>query len=169
MPAPAQDPFANESLHARVGRIEAQMAVASLMGEYMSRCDVIDENEPLDREAAARRIADLFTDTAIWEGVGRSVEEFPRLVGREAIRGLFRPKAQQPLRFVHNFHFLNTPRIEMRGDMATGHWTLLCAVAYGDGRRTWRIARNHVDFVCEGNCWKIAHFRAETLHLSERA
>ena len=92
-----------KSLQARLERLEAESAVARLMGEYMSRCDVTDELLPDARRRVADGIAELFVEDAVWEGVGRSREEFGRLVGRDAIRNLFAAPAFAGPRFLHNF------------------------------------------------------------------
>lgn len=115
-----------EVLMQRIEALEGTLEVQRLIGEYMRRCDVVDSSAPPDRETAADLVAELFTADAIWEGIGRSQQEFGRTEGRDALRARFTPPG--PPKFVHNFHYLTTPRIVVRGSTASGQWTLLCAV-----------------------------------------
>lgn len=156
------------ALRQRIEELEGFVEVQRLLGEYMFRCDVVDLSEPADRTLAAERVAELFAEDAIWEGVGRSREEFGRDEGRQAILARFSPRPGPP-KFHHNFHLVATPRIVVKGVGANGKWTLLCAVARASANPIWRVARNDVDFAKRDGRWLISHFRAETLLVEPRA
>jgi uncharacterized protein (TIGR02246 family) len=151
----------SKSLEERVERLEAIEEIRTLKHLYCFHCD---------QSYDAGRIAELFTEDAVWIGGGRGERR-----GRDAIRTFFggEPRKDYP----YAAHLVTNPIIEVNGDTATGSWHLLepCNVArddnpvgavlssrYQDEYRKvdgrWLISRlvvTHRRIQFEGNAWAV--------------
>jgi len=163
MAEPTDTSAAREGLEARLEALEAEHAVRKTMSRYMALCDV--PAAILDGES----LGALFTDDALWEGVGpQYAEKFGQLRGRAAIVAMLQRYLPPTPHFASNVHFLTSEAIEtisVADRRAKGRWIMLQASGYVDARAELIGARLEVDFVpsTNGRDWLIAHFRTERL------
>ncbi|TDQ98543.1 nuclear transport factor 2 family protein [Paraburkholderia silvatlantica] len=151
---------ARDGLDARLAALEAEHAVRKTMSLYMALCDV--PAAILDGES----LGALFTDDAVWEGVGpQYAEKFGQLSGRAAIVAMLQRYLPPTPHFATNVHFLTSETIDVAGPRAKGRWIMLQASGYVDERAELIGARLEVDFVplTNGRDWLIAHFRTARL------
>ncbi len=148
-----------EQLSGRLQRFESEHGVRQCMQRYMAICDELGPASPLDE------LAGLFTDEAIWEGIGEKyARTFGRLQGRDAIRAMFAKYMVEPAHFAMNAHFLTSELIEVASTTsATGRWMLLQASTFANGASHLGAAQLVVDFRQQDGHWKIDHFRTRSL------
>ncbi|SAK57611.1 hypothetical protein AWB80_02302 [Caballeronia pedi] len=151
-----------EALLERVAVLEAQNAVRKTIARYMALCDV--PCAPLEGES----LAALFTDDAVWEGIGpQYAQKFGRMQGRAAIVEMLQAYLPPSPHFSTNVHFLTSEHIEVRSDIAKGRWIMLQASGYADEKAELIAARLEIDFVLSPRDahdeWLIRHFRTERL------
>lgn len=156
------DAAAFHALQARVDALDAQNAVRNTIARYMALCDV-----PV-QALAGESLAALFTEDAVWEGIGpQYADKFGRLQGLAQIVPMLQRYLPPTPHFATNVHFLTSEHIEVDGDTATGRWIMLQASAYVDGKAEMIAARLEVDFAPssrdQGPAWLIRHFRTERL------
>lgn len=148
-------------LHRRLCRFEAEAAIRACMNRYMHLCDALDGSTPLDE------LVCLFTEDAVWEGVGaKYATTFPRLVGRAALGAMFGKYMTDPPHFAVNVHFLTSELIDVDDDLnrAHGNWIMLQTSTFASGASHLNAARLNVDFAPGGDGrWRMAHFRTENL------
>lgn len=142
--------------------LEAQNAVRNTIARYMALCDV--PARPLPGES----LAALFTEDAVWEGIGpRYAEKFGRLQGLAQIVAMLQSYLPPTPHFSTNVHFLTAEHIEIERETAKGRWIMLQASGYVDSTAELIAARLEVDFVPSsrdgGATWPIRHFRTERL------
>lgn len=152
-----------QALAARLLRLEADQAVRNVLARYMQLCD-----QPCD-DTAFPRLADLFTEDALWEGVGRNTAAtFGSHRGRAAIAAFLQGYLAPSTHFLRNLHFLTSAHIvvDEHATAARGQWLMLQVSTYGDGsgRPEAISARLDVDFrpAADGR-WLISRFRTERL------
>lgn len=145
----------------RLRALEAQNAVRNVIARYMALCDV--PARVLDGEA----LAALFSDDAVWEGIGpQYAEKFGRLHGRADIVAMLQRYLPPTPHFATNVHFLTSEHIDVHGDSAKGRWIMLQASGYVDAKAELIAARLEVDFAPSPeneDVWLIRHFRTERL------
>jgi hypothetical protein len=148
-----------EALLVRIARLEAQVAIRGCIQRYMSLCDTLCATTPLEE------LVGLFTNDAVWEGVGaKYATTYPRLVGRAQLSGMFSTYMTEPAHFALNAHYLTSEAIELTGDdVATGHWLMLQVSTYAAGNSQLNSARLEIDFRREGTDWRMSHFRTGNL------
>ena len=149
-----------DALQARVVALEAENAVRKTIARYMALCDV--PSGALDGET----LAALFTEDAIWEGIGpQYTQTFGRLQGHAAILAMLQRYLPPVPHFATNVHFLTSETIEVDGARAKGRWIMLQASGYVDARAELIAARLEIDFApaADGRAWLIQHFRTERL------
>ena len=80
-----------QTLSARVETLEAEAEIRRVQARYMFLCDTpCPEAGAEDDAERINRIIDLYTEDAIWEGVGAYYDnQFGRSVGKAAIRKHF--------------------------------------------------------------------------------
>ena len=138
----------------RLDRLESEKQVAAVMHQYMRYCDDIGEQFLL------KPLLDLFTEDAIWEGVGPLYrKKMGRHEGKDAISDMFAKYTQPPSHFQFNLHILSNQYIEIEGDSGKGEWLLLQPSDFSDGRAHLTGARITSSFVRQNNAWKIMHFQ----------
>lgn len=153
------------SLEARIEELEnclqqvrSQNAIRACMNRYMVLCDDLKADSPLDE------LAELFTETAIWEGKGAKYQKaFGGYKGRDAIRAMFATYTVEPAHFALNVHFLTSELIEVNGPSATGSWVMLQTSTFASGASHLNAARLTVQFAEESGKWRMAHFQTENL------
>ncbi|WP_028696412.1 nuclear transport factor 2 family protein [Pseudomonas cremoricolorata] len=146
------------SVQARLQVFEDQQAIRVCINRYMTLCDALDADTPLDE------LAGLFTVDARWEGKGaRYASSFGGYQGREAIRAMFATYMKTPAHFALNVHFLTSEVIEVDGQQGQGSWVMLQTSSFADGASHLNAARLSVRFAVEDGQWRIAHFQTENL------
>ncbi len=127
-----------EDLEKRLRVLEDRAAIHELKALYGSYCD-----DGYD----ADRIAELFTEDAVWESpaVGR-------FEGREAIRQFFRRASKI---FTFAIHYSLNGQIRIEGDFASAKWHLFMPCTVADGNYAmWRASIDHEEYVRANGEWK---------------
>lgn len=141
----------------RLARLEAMEAIRRVTMHYFRLCDSLGPQTGFDELGA------LFARDGIWEGRGRYRQAFGRHVGREAIVAMLSAYADPP-HFTLNAHYLSSEDIEITGPAtATGRWMMLQVSTYRDGRSDLRSAALTLDFIRDGQCWRIQRFVTENI------
>ena len=148
----------NQKVLDRLEKLEATNSIRNVLNRYMEICDVLDANTDLNE------LMDLFTDAAIWEGIGkRYAKSFGQLQGKQAIHEMFRAYTRKDAHFVMNAHFVNSEQISVNGHDALGKWMMLQTSSFQDGASHLNAAKLTIDFKQENDTWKISHFRTENI------
>ena len=148
-------------LEGRVARLEAEGDIRRLAARYMRLCD-----EPEPDETGAT-FAILFTEDAIWEGLGATAgQEFNRVEGRDRLLDWF-ATLRVPGQHLHKFniHFLTSESILVDDDCngAEGRWVMFQSTLLANGHAELRMARIIIRFRVEQGLWRIAHFTTRSL------
>jgi hypothetical protein len=150
-----------EQLAARLEPLEAHATIRRVVAKYMRLCDRLDASTPMDE------LGDLFTEDAVWTGVGaRYATAFGSHHGRAAILAMLEGYRSPP-HFAFNAHFLTSESIEVEGPRARGQWLMLQTATYASGNSDLRSARLEIEFASDGERWRISRFVTE--NLSSRA
>jgi hypothetical protein len=148
----------NEALLQRLQTLEGESAVRRLMARYMDLCDV---------PRAVTHVSDLarlFTEDAIWEGIGsQTAQTFGQHRGRDAVAAFVGGYLPPSEHFRLNLHYLTSESISVEGSMAQGQWIMQQISTYDDGRNELFGTRLNIDFRCVDGAWLIAHFRTQRL------
>ena len=152
---------ATQLLEARLRRLEGAQAARIALARYMHLCD-----QPC-ADRAFPQLADLFTDDAVWEGIGPLYAgTFGRHEGPAAIVAFVGSYLAPSTHFERNLHFLTSDQVTVAEDGASarGQWLMLQLSTYGAGGAEAITARLDVDFrPAPDGRWLIAHFRTERL------
>ena len=148
-----------QDLMMRLSRLEAQQAVKNIMSQYMHLCD------DLSSDAVAKKIATLFTEDAIWEGIGDLYQKkLGRYQGRDNIKNMMSAYVKTPAHFLINVHFLCSEYIEIKTPcMATGRWKMLQTSTFTSGESHINCAELNVNFSLINKEWLISHFTTRNL------
>ncbi len=152
------------TLETRLARLEATEAATACLTRYFDLCDVPG---PL---AEPDRIGALFTEDAVWEGIGPEYAgTYGRAEGRTAVQALVAGYLPPVDHFVRNAHLLGVGRVELvnRGQ-ARGRWLMQQLSLLADGRAELRCARLQVTFTLSAERHQppgalIRHFTTERL------
>ena len=158
------------TLQAQVDRLTAESDIRALQARYMILCDTPCP-EPGAEDDAVRidRIVALYTDDAVWEGVGAYYDnQFGRRVGTAAIRAHFTAfwATRRDPALVLNVHYLTTERITVHGDTADGHWVHMQPWLFADGSSILRSSRLWNAFRRVDGTWRIARTRTENVFVA---
>lgn len=147
------------ALTARIDALEAERAIRSLLARYMHLCD-----QPCS-DHAFPQLGDLFTDDAIWQGVGELyTKTFGRQQGRAQIVAFLGAYLAPSPHFKRNAHFLSSDQVTVDGDHALGQWMMLQASTYQDDSSEAIGAHLAIEFRCDADRrWRISHFRTQRL------
>ena len=154
----------------RIETLEGEAAVRRLQARYMFLCDTpCPEFGVTDDAARIDLILDLYTEDAVWEGVGEYYDDqFGKLVGRDAIRAHFErfwgPGNES--RLVLNAHYLTAEQIRVDGDCAEGQWIHMQPWLYSDGKALLRSSRLSNAFRRSDGDWKISRTRTENVFVA---
>ncbi len=162
-----------EALSAQVDRLTAEAEIRRVQARYMVLCDTPCPEAGVDDDAERiDRIVDLYTEDAVWEGVGAYYDDqFGASVGRAAIRRHFEAfwgQRRDPA-LVLNVHYLTTEHVVVEGDEATGHWVHMQPWLFSDGRSLLRSSRLYNRFRRVGGAWKISRTRTENVFVAPLA
>ncbi|MEV7872241.1 nuclear transport factor 2 family protein [Streptomyces sp. NPDC088124] len=112
-----------------------QLARETLV-RYLELCDV-----PRSADATGR-IQDLFTQDAVWEGVGPLYSaRFGRATGREAIAAMVSSHLPPSPQFQANVHLLHPGTIMADDGEVRGRWLMQQLSRYGSGEAELVVAR----------------------------
>lgn len=132
-----------QSLEARITRLEDLEAIKQLKARYCEICD--DDHNP-------ELITTIFTEDGIWEGEGIGKAE-----GHTEIKALFQ-NFQKLISFSQ--HMVQNPIIEVDGDDARGRWYFFGTFTYyKNNQARWQACRYHEDYRKVNGEWKIKHLR----------
>ncbi|MFC5699040.1 nuclear transport factor 2 family protein [Pseudomonas sp. GCM10022186] len=141
-------------LRLRLETLEAESAIRRLLARYMDLCDVPREM------TSASELAELFTENAIWEGVGSHyAQKFGRQQGRAEVAAFVAAYLPPSPHFAVNLHLLTSESIRVAGEEASGQWIMQQISTYGDRRSELISARLNIDFRRVAGSWQMAHFR----------
>lgn len=159
-----------ERLLARVDQLESEAAVRRLQARYMFLCDTPCPEYGIDDDAARiDAIVGLYTDDAVWEGVGEYYDgQFGRAEGAAAIRrhfeGFWGEKRDPAL--VLNAHYLTSEQVHVQGDEASGQWIHMQPWLFADGTALLRSSRLNNLFRRVDGRWRIARTRTENVFVA---
>ncbi|WP_447644516.1 nuclear transport factor 2 family protein [Nocardioides zeae] len=159
------------TLQERVDVLEAEAAVRRVQARYMFLCDTpCPEPGVRDDQHRIDLIMELYTDDAVWEGVGEYYDDqFGRAVGADAIRRHFQGfwgEKQDPALLL-NAHYLTSEHIEVDGDTARGLWIHMQPWLFSDGRSLLRSSRlNNTFRRTDDGTWKITRTRTENVFVA---
>ncbi|MEV0055111.1 nuclear transport factor 2 family protein [Saccharopolyspora shandongensis] len=157
----------------RVEVLEAEAEIRRVQARYMFLCDtpcpefgVHDDDHRIDL------IMQLYTDDAVWEGVGEYYDgQFGRAEGAAAIRAHFEAfwgQKRDPALLL-NAHYLTSEQIRVDGAEATGQWIHVQPWLFSDGKALLRSSRLNNAFRKEGGTWKITRTRTENVFIAPLA
>ena len=99
----------NEEMLQRLEKLEAVVQIRNAISQYMHLCD------DLTHPDTARQIGALFSETAIWEGIGELYQhKLGRHCGRAAIVGMMNAYISEPSHFAINVHYLTAEHIDRK-------------------------------------------------------
>jgi ketosteroid isomerase-like protein len=157
-------------LTARLEVLESEADIRRIQARYMFLCDTPCPEFGVDDDA--RRIElvlDLYTEDAVWEGVGEYYDgQFGRAEGKEAIRAHFNrfwgEKTDPAL--LLNAHYLTSEQIHVDGDTAESQWIHMQPWLFSDGRSLLRSSRLNNAFRKVEGRWLISRTRTENVFVA---
>lgn len=160
-----------ESLANRISVLEAEADIRRIQARYMMLCDTpCPVHPPVSDAERIELVLELYTDDAVWEGVGEYyTNQFGRAVGKAAIREHFQrfwPEHQDP-KLILNAHYLTSEQIHVDGDVAEGTWIHMQPWLFSDGRALLRSSRLNNAFRRTDQGWRITRTRTENVFISD--
>lgn len=158
-------------LQQRIEVLEAEAEIRRVQARYMFLCDthcpefgVRNDAERIDL------IMDLYSEDAVWEGVGDYYDnQFGRAEGKAAVREHFErfwPEDANP-KLLLNAHYLTSEQIEVDGDVANGLWIHMQPWLFSDGTALLRSSRLNNGFRKEADGrWRITRTRTENVFVA---
>jgi ketosteroid isomerase-like protein len=159
-----------ERLEQQVESLRAEADIRRLQARYMFLCDTPCPDAGVEDDAErVNRIMDLYTEDAVWEGVGSYYDnQFGRMVGKAAIRshfeGFWGTKRDPAL--ILNVHYLTSEQIHVRGDEAEGQWVHCQPWIFSDGSSLLRSSRLNNAFRKVDGIWKVSRTRTENVFVA---
>jgi ketosteroid isomerase-like protein len=166
---PATEPTLAD-LARRIDVLESEADIRRLQARYMFLCDTpIPEFGVTDDADRIDLIMELYTDDAVWEGVGEYYDgQFGRAEGAAAIRrhfeGFWGQKQDPALEL--NAHYLTSEQIHVHGDDATGQWIHMQPWRFTDGTSLLRSSRLNNAFRRVDGTWRITRTRTENVFVA---
>jgi hypothetical protein len=159
-----------KALSSQVATLQAEADIRRLQARYMHLCDTpCPEAGVDDDDERIERIVSLYTEDAVWEGVGAYYDnQFGRSVGHAEIRKHFRAfwgQKRDPALLL-NVHYLTSEQIHVTGDEATGQWVHCQPWIFSDGSSLLRSSRLNNAFRKVGGLWKFARTRTENIFVA---
>lgn len=167
----AADPNATlGALIRRVEVLEAEADIRRLQARYMWLCDTpLPEFGATDDAERIDLIMELYTDDAVWEGVGTYYDgQFGRAEGADAVRRHFEGfwSAERDPALLLNAHYLTSEQIHVEGDAATGQWIHMQPWLFADGSAVLRSSRLNNAFRRVDGRWRISRTRTENVFVA---
>ncbi len=154
-------------LAAQVDRLLAEADIRKVQARYMMLCDTpCPDLSVVDDAQRIEAIVDLYTEDAVWEGVGSFYDnQFGRCVGKDAIRKHFEAFWQQKKApaLVLNVHYLTSEHIRVDGEVADGQWVHCQPWVFSDGSSLLRSSRLNNAFRKVDGMWKLTRTRTENI------
>ncbi|EOU9589891.1 nuclear transport factor 2 family protein [Klebsiella aerogenes] len=149
----------NEEMLQRLEKLEAVVQIRNAISQYMHLCD------DLTHPDTARQIGALFSETAIWEGIGELYQhKLGRHCGRAAIVGMMNAYISEPSHFAINVHYLTAEHIRVdENNRAVGRWKMLQASTFRRGGSHLNSAELVIEFIKQDQQWLIHHFITRNL------
>ncbi|MGM0858332.1 MAG: nuclear transport factor 2 family protein [Pseudomonadota bacterium] len=160
-----------KSLLTRIDALEAESEIRRIQTRYMFLCDTpIPEYGVKNNAERIDLVMELYTEDAIWEGVGDYYDnQFGRLEGAAEIRSHFEKfwgQKQDP-ELMLNVHYLTSEQIHVRGDVAEGQWVHCQPWIFSNGKSLLRSSRLNNAFRREADgTWKITRTRTENVFVA---
>ncbi len=159
-----------EALQKEIDCLRAEADIRRLQARYMFLCDTpCPEAGAEDDAERINRILDLYTEDAIWEGVGAYYDnQFGRSVGKAAIREHFEgfwSKKRDPALLL-NVHYLTSEQIHVHGEEADGQWVHCQPWIFSDGSSLLRSSRLNNRFRKVDGVWKVSWTRTENVFVA---
>ncbi|OLF12291.1 ketosteroid isomerase [Actinophytocola xinjiangensis] len=155
------------ALASRIAVLEAEAEIRRVQARYMFLCDTpCPEFGVRDDEHRVDLIMELYTEDAVWEGVGEYYDgQFGRAEGAAAIREHFAAfwSTERDPALVLNVHYLTAEQIHVDGDRATGQWVHMQPWLFADGTGVLRSSRLCNTFRAVGDTWRITRTRTENV------
>ncbi|MBS3668199.1 MULTISPECIES: nuclear transport factor 2 family protein [Halomonadaceae] len=160
-----------KALVSRIEVLEAEADIRRIQARYMFLCDTpIPEYGVQSDDERIDLIMDLYTEDAIWEGVGEYYDnQFGRAEGAAAIRKHFEGfwKKDQDPKLLLNVHYLTSEQIHVTGDTAEGQWVHCQPWIFSDGKALLRSSRLNNGFRKESDGkWRITRTRTENVFVA---
>lgn len=149
--------MSDRAILARLGKLEAESAIRRVVARYFQICDRLGPDTPF------AELGDLFARDALWEGKGRYKDALGRHEGRDAVVQMIRSYCLPAPHFSMTAHFFSAEDILVGTGVATGKWMMLQTTTYADGKADLRSACLTMEFVEDGDAWRIAHFLTENI------
>jgi ketosteroid isomerase-like protein len=155
---------------ARLERLEAEAEIRRVQARYMFLCDTPCPEPGVENdEQRIDRILELYTEDAVWEGVGSFYDnQFGRRVGKAALREHFRAfwgEKRDPALLL-NVHYLTCEQIHVHGDEADGQWVHCQPWIFSDGSSLLRSSRLNNLFRKVEGVWKVSRTRTENVFVA---
>ena len=157
-------------LAARIEVLESEADIRRAQARYMFLCDTPCPEFGVEDDATRiELILDLYTEDAVWEGVGEYYDnQFGRVEGKDALRAHFNrfwgEKTDPAL--LLNAHYLTSEQIYVDGDVAEGQWIHMQPWLFSDGRSLLRSSRLNNAFRRVGGKWLISRTRTENVFVA---
>lgn len=158
-----------KSLQRDVERLKAESEARRVLARYLYICDVPVPEYGMSLDERIAAIADLFTEDAIWEGVGGvHGQQFGRHHGPGGIAAHMRRfySADNPKQ-VLNIHYLCTEQVTATDEGAEGVWVQFQPWINDRGESIIRSSRLHVRFRNTQGGWKICRYRTENIFVGK--
>jgi hypothetical protein len=148
--------------------LQAESAARRLLGRYMFLCDAPMPTHEMSERERAQAIGELFTEDAVWEGVGAAHSaRFGRKVGPHAIADHMAEFFTASPKLTFNTHYLCSECLTATQSAAEGTWVQFQPWVHDDGRSVLRSSRLHVAFRLTAQGWRIARYRTENLFIAD--
>lgn len=158
------------ALARRVDVLESEAEIRRLQARYMFLCDTpLPEFGVTDDAHRIDLIMELYTEDAVWEGVGEYYDgQFGRAEGADAVRAHFERfwGAERDPALLLNAHYLTSEQIHVDGDTATGQWIHMQPWLFSDGTALLRSSRLNNSFRKVDGTWKISRTRTENVFVA---
>lgn len=165
------DDLANlvNQMRQELNALKAEAEARRLLGRYMYLCDSPLPEYGMSDADRVRAIGDLFTEDAIWEGVGGTHgAQFGQHIGPSQISAhMGRFYGARDPRQIFNTHYLCSEQLRATPEGAEGNWVQFQPWIYDDGSSVIRSSRLHVRFRSTAAGWKIARYRTESLFVGK--
>lgn len=153
----------------RLEVLEAEADIRRIQARYMFLCDTPEpEHGVTDRLARIEAVLELYTEDAVWEGVGEYYDgQFGRLEGKQQLREHFERfwPAEGDRELVLNAHYLTSEQIHVHDDRTTadGQWIHFQPWLFSDGTGVLRGSRLNNLFRRVDGTWKVQRTRTENV------
>jgi len=158
------------ALQERLAHLEAEAAARRLLARYMLLCDTPLPDGTIAPEDRPAAIGALFTEDAIWQGVGGAHgAQFGQHRGPAEIAAhMGKFYAAENPKQIFNTHYLTSEQLHATSaTSAEGNWVQFQPWIYDDGSALIRSSRLHVTFKQTEAGWRIASYRTENLFIGK--